>query len=122
MRRLTSRLRQGDEETHLKAVFGSYPAARSLETRCQTANMQPGLMAKAFNPNTREAETGRSPSSRPVWSTKQIPGQPGLYIETLSQKAKTEQYVSKHKLVVDRGGSAVPGQVLHKKPWVRFLT
>jgi hypothetical protein len=41
-----------------------------------------------FNPSTREAEAGRFLSSRPAWSTKGVPGQPGLYRETLSQKKK----------------------------------
>jgi hypothetical protein len=38
----------------------------------------------AFNPSTREAEAGGFLSSRPAWSTKWVPGQPGLYRETLS--------------------------------------
>jgi hypothetical protein len=46
------------------------------------------MVAHAFNPSTREAEAGRFLSSRPAWSTKWAPGQPGLYRETLSQKAK----------------------------------
>jgi hypothetical protein len=43
-------------------------------------------VAHAFNPSTREAEAGGFLSSRPAWSTKWVPGQPGLYRETLSQK------------------------------------
>ena len=42
----------------------------------------------AFNPNTWEAEVGESLSSRPAWFIKQVPGQPGLNRETVSQKAK----------------------------------
>jgi major histocompatibility complex class I len=31
---------------------------------------QPGVVVHAFNPSTREAETGAFLSSRPAWSTK----------------------------------------------------
>jgi hypothetical protein len=44
------------------------------------------MVVHAFNPSTWEAEAGRFLSSRPAWSTKWVPGQPGLYKETLSQK------------------------------------
>jgi hypothetical protein len=33
-------------------------------------DIQPGVMAHAFNPSTWEAEAGGFLSSRPVWSTK----------------------------------------------------
>jgi hypothetical protein len=46
------------------------------------------MVAHAFNPSTQEAEAGGFLSSRPAWSTKGVPGQPGLYRETLSQKTK----------------------------------
>jgi hypothetical protein len=42
------------------------------------------LEAGHFNPSTQEAEAGGFLSSRPAWSTKWVPGQPGLYRETLS--------------------------------------
>jgi hypothetical protein len=45
-------------------------------------------MVHTFNPSTWEAEAGWFLSLRPAWSTKWIPGQPGLYRETLSQKKK----------------------------------
>jgi hypothetical protein len=53
------------------------------------------VVAHAFNPRTWEAETGRFLSSRPAWSTKWFPGQPGLYRETLSPK--TKQYNTKQQ-------------------------
>jgi hypothetical protein len=46
------------------------------------------MVAHVFNPSTREAEAGGFLSSRPAWSTKWVPGQPGLYRETLSRKNK----------------------------------
>jgi hypothetical protein len=55
----------------------------------------PGVVAHSFDPSTWEAEAGRFLSSRPteseaywVWSTEWVPGQPGLYRETLSWKTK----------------------------------
>jgi hypothetical protein len=51
----------------------------------------PGVVVHAFNPSTREEEAGGFLSSRPAWSTERVPGQPGLYRETLSQKNKTKQ-------------------------------
>jgi hypothetical protein len=52
---------------------------------------KPGVVAHAFNPSTWEAEAGGFLSSRPAWSTEQVPGQPGLHRETLSRKTKTNQ-------------------------------
>jgi hypothetical protein len=49
-----------------------------------------GVVAHAFNLSTREAETGRFQSLRPAWSTKWVPGQPGLYRETLSWKKQKQ--------------------------------
>jgi hypothetical protein len=46
------------------------------------------MVAYAFSPSTREAEAGGFLSSRPAWSTKWVPGQPGLNRETLSRKKK----------------------------------
>ena len=47
------------------------------------------MVAHSFNPSTWEAEAGRFLSSRPAWSTKWVPGQPGLYRETLSGEKKS---------------------------------
>jgi hypothetical protein len=54
-------------------------------------DLWPGVVVHPFNPSTREAEAGGFLSLRPAWSTKWVPGQPGLYRETLSQKNKTKQ-------------------------------
>jgi hypothetical protein len=51
------------------------------------------VVTHAFNPSTREAkaEAGRFLSSTPAWSTKRVPGQPGLHRETLSWKKKKKK-------------------------------
>jgi hypothetical protein len=46
------------------------------------------MLGAAFNPSTRETEAGGYESSRTAWSTERVPGQPGLYRETLSQNQK----------------------------------
>ena len=51
----------------------------------------PGMVAHTFNPGTREAEAGGFLSSRLAWSTKWVPGQPGLYRETLSWKKQKQK-------------------------------
>ena len=38
-----------------------------------------------------EAKEGGSLSSRPAWSTEQVPGKPGLHRESLSQKQKQRE-------------------------------
>jgi hypothetical protein len=56
--------------------------------RFQKNQTEPGVVAHAFNPSIWEAEAGGFLSSRPAWSTEWVPGQPGLYRETLSRKTK----------------------------------
>ena len=48
------------------------------------------VIAHAFNSSAQEAEAGGSLRSRPAWSTEQVPVQPGLCRETLTQN-KTKQ-------------------------------
>jgi hypothetical protein len=52
-------------------------------------NVSRAGVAHAFNPSTSEAEAGGFLSSRPAWSTEEVPEQPGLYRETLSRKTQT---------------------------------
>jgi hypothetical protein len=49
------------------------------------------MVMHAFNPSTREVEASGFLSSRPAWSTKWVPGQPGLYRETLSRKSQKKK-------------------------------
>jgi hypothetical protein len=42
----------------------------SVPAECPEREVQPGVVAHAFNPSTWEAEAGRFLSSRPAWSTK----------------------------------------------------
>jgi hypothetical protein len=57
----------------------------------KTLTKKLGMVVHAFNLNTGEAEAGRFLSLRPAWSTKWVPGQPGLYRETLSWKTKNQK-------------------------------
>jgi hypothetical protein len=55
------------------------------------------VVAHAFNPSTQEAEAGEFLSSRPAWSIEWVPGQPGLYRETLSRKNQKRKKKKKRK-------------------------
>jgi hypothetical protein len=73
------------------------PSAKPSGIQCtgvhQRGMIGPGMVARAFNPSTWEAEAGEFLSSRPAWSTELVPGQPGLYRETLSQKTKKKKKI-----------------------------
>jgi hypothetical protein len=49
-------------------------------------------VAHTFNPTTGEAEAGRCLSSRPAWSTEQVPGQ-----RNLAEKKKKNKKQNKTK-------------------------
>ena len=57
------------------------------------------MVVHAFNPNTQEAEAGRSLSLTPAWSTEQVTGQPGLHRKTLSQKQTNKQKTNERQRV-----------------------
>ena len=57
----------------------------------------PRMVAHTFNPITWKAEAGRFLSSRPAWSTKGGPGQPGIYRETLEPNKQTNKQTNKQK-------------------------
>jgi hypothetical protein len=44
------------------------------------------VMAQVFRLSIQEAEVSRSLNLRQAWFIEPVPGQPGLYRETLSQK------------------------------------
>jgi hypothetical protein len=44
------------------------------------------VMTRASNPSIREAEAGGSLSSRPAWSTEQIPEHPRIHREKVKTK------------------------------------
>ena len=69
----------GDEQKALNKEFESF--VRKTNARNTWA------VAHTFNPSTQEAQAGGSLNLRPVWSTQQVPGQPGLHRETLFCKA-----------------------------------
>jgi hypothetical protein len=66
--------------------------APQIKSNCKykSSGQSWAVVAQAFIPSTREAEAGEFPSLRPAWSTKWVPGQPGLHRETLSRKTKTK--------------------------------
>ena len=78
---------------HLHVFFLSLSRKKS---QIKNSN-QMGMVVHTFNPSTWEAEAGWFLSSRPACSTKWVPGQPGLYRETLSQKTKTKPQNQKAK-------------------------
>jgi hypothetical protein len=90
-------LSQYEVDTQIKHLW-VIPSECSKETRFNSLNKSicQAVVAHAFNPSTREAEAGRFLSSRPAWSTKWVPGQPGLYRETLSLKTKTKNKKKEH--------------------------
>lgn len=49
------------------------------------------MMAHAFNNINQEAESGKSLSLSPTWSTSGVTGQSGLCREALSQKQITQK-------------------------------
>ena len=65
------------------------------------------VVARAFNPSTREAEAGGSLGLRSAWSTEQVLGQPGLHRETLSPQ-KTKQKRKKMACVLRQKTSGYP--------------
>jgi hypothetical protein len=52
------------------------------------------VVVHAFNSSTWEAEAGGFLSSRPAWSTKRVPGQPGLQRNPVSKKKKIVSRIS----------------------------
>jgi hypothetical protein len=58
------------------------------------------LVVHAFNPSTWKAEAGGFLSSRPAWSTEWVPGQPGLYRETLSRNPPPQKIVMYKTFVI----------------------
>ena len=59
---------------------------KTLRKRKDSSNIKKVAPTKMLESNhsTWEAEAGVFLSLRPAWSTKQVPGQPGLHRETLS--------------------------------------
>jgi len=76
-----------------------------------------GMVVHTFNPSTQEAEAGRFLSSRPAWPTKWVPGQPGLYRETLYRKTKKKKKKKKEKKMLSKEYSLVSENVIFCCPY-----
>jgi hypothetical protein len=59
----------------------------------------------AFSPSAQEAEAGEPLDLRTAWSTDQVPGQPELQRETLSQKPNKQT-----KYQCQKVGSTIKGK------------
>jgi hypothetical protein len=96
-----------------------YSTLYKVQHRCrmlikQEPCFQPGVVAHTFNPSTREAEAGGFLSSRPAWSIEGVPGQPGLYRETLSGKKQNKTKQNKpyfHELSVVTHSLSIPEDI-----------
>jgi hypothetical protein len=56
---------------------------------------QPGVVAHAFNPSTREAEAGGFLSSRPAWSTHEFQDSQGYTEKPCLEKTKQNKQTNK---------------------------
>jgi hypothetical protein len=62
----------------------------------------------AFGSSTRDAEAGRSLSSRPAWSTKQVLGQSGLKRENLLETNKQTNRTTKKSKTTKQNKTKIP--------------
>lgn len=72
---------------------------RKLQVQRETISqnkVESGVEAQSFNSSTWETKVGTFLSLRAVWSTCLVPGQPGLYIKTVSENKQTK-YVENNK-------------------------
>ena len=69
------------------SCFRAFPAGKNSVILRHSQVVVP----HTHNSSSQELEAGRSLSSRLAWSTEWVPGQPGLYRETLSWKTKTKR-------------------------------
>ena len=82
------------EEKNGKYRWDDRPNCKGSLSRhwsCQEKEERLGMVAHAFNPSTWEAEAREFLSSRPAWSTEWVPGQPGLYRDTLLRERARER-------------------------------
>jgi hypothetical protein len=71
--------RKGREEQKSKVILGYVVTSRLAWVTCKPVSTNNcTVVVHAFKPSTREAEAGRSLSSRPAWFMEEVPGQPGL--------------------------------------------
>jgi hypothetical protein len=68
------------------------------------------VVVQAFIPSTQEAEAGRFLNSKPAWSIEQVPGQPGLRRETLSQK--TDNKINKKFIIIRSNKQSISSKLI----------
>lgn len=79
-----------------------YLLARYKEQQSQEYMLCLAVVVHTCNSSTREAEVGGSLSSRPVWSTEKIPGQP--WLPRKKPISKNQRKKRKQKICCVRGG------------------
>jgi hypothetical protein len=72
--------------THTHSFFNVH--LQTFTRRHLKTTLNQAVVVHNFNPSTWKTKAGESLSSRPAWSTKWVPGQPGLHRETLTGKRK----------------------------------
>jgi hypothetical protein len=84
--------KKGPSQKMRDRLLAARPAKLSLKKSCFKGEMrEPGVVAHAFNPSTREAEAGGFLSSRPAWSTNEFQDSQGYTEKPCLEKQQQQQ-------------------------------